>query len=272
MTGVVKSVLDSIKEPIRLSGWALILGASSGFGAATSIALAKAGMDIVGIHLDRKATIQNALDVKNTIESLQRQAIFFNTNAAEHSKMDEIIQELKEKIGLRSIKVFLHSLAFGSLKPYIAEDAVTKEQLEMTLDVMANSLLYWVQKLFKNNMFSENARIFAMTSIGSSRNWKNYGPVSAAKAALEAHIRQLALELAPYNITANAICAGVTKTPALLKIPGHQEMIEKAEKYNPSGRLTEPFDVANAIMLLSHESSYWITGNTIYVDGGEFLT
>ncbi|MFN3478270.1 MAG: SDR family oxidoreductase, partial [bacterium] len=61
-------------------------------------------------------------------------------------------------------------------------------------------------------------------------------------------------------------------TPALTKIPGHQDMIEKAQKYNPGGRLTTPTDVANAIMLLSHPASYWITGNTIYVDGGEFLT
>lgn len=264
--------LESIKEPIKLNGWAIILGASSGFGAATCLALAKAGMNIVGVHLDRKSTIQNAIEIKNKIEELGREAMFFNTNAADINKIEEIIQELKSKAGQKCVRVLLHSLAFGSLKPYIDSDPVTKEQLEMTLDVMANSLVYWVQKLFFNNMFMENARIFAMTSIGSTRNWKNYGPVSAAKAVLEAHIRQLALELAPHNITANAICAGVTETPALLKIPGHQDMIEKAKKYNPHKRLTTPIDVANAIMLLSHPASYWITGNTIYVDGGEFLT
>jgi len=267
-----EELLEAIKEPIKLSGWALILGASSGFGAATAITLAKSGMNIIGIHLDRKSTLQNAINVKNTIENLGRKAIFYNTNAADTSKMDEIINELKSQIGTKSIRVLLHSIAFGTLKPYIDQDMVSKEQLEMTIDVMANSLVYWVQKLFKNEMFTEQARIFAMTSIGSSRNWKNYGPVSAAKATLEAHIRQLALELAPHNITANAICAGVTETPALAKIPGHQDMIQKAQKYNPSGRLTTPLDVANAIMLLSHESSYWITGNTIFVDGGEFLT
>ncbi|MCS7165568.1 MAG: SDR family oxidoreductase [Candidatus Calescibacterium sp.] len=267
-----EEVADLVRDPISLSGWAIILGASSGFGAATSITLAKAGMNIIGVHLDRKSTLPNALEVQKVIQNLGKEAIFYNTNAADMNKVDEIITEINSRIGKRSIRVLLHSLAFGTLKPYIGEDCVSKEQMEMTLDVMANSLVYWVQKLFKNDMFSENARIFAMTSIGSSRNWKSYGPVSAAKAVLEAHIRQLALELAPYGITANAICAGVTKTPALMKIPGHEDMIEKAEKYNPSRRLTEPIDVANAIMLLSHPASYWITGNTIYVDGGEFLT
>ncbi|MGC8815264.1 MAG: enoyl-ACP reductase FabI [bacterium] len=271
-----ESMLEKIESDIKLDGWAIILGASSGFGAATALKLAKHGMDIIGIHLDMKSTLQNAINIKNEIEQkYNKKAIFFNTNAADINNIKNIVSKLKEEIGINSIRVLLHSLAFGSLKPYIDQDLnniVNKEQLEMTLNVMANSLVYWVQELFLNNMFKKHARIFAMTSIGSSRNWKYYGPVSAAKAALEAHIRQLALELAPYSITANAICAGVTDTPALRKIPSSNDMIEKAIKYNPYRRLTTPEDVANAILALSTELTYWITGNTIYVDGGEFLT
>ncbi|MGB9638622.1 MAG: enoyl-ACP reductase FabI [bacterium] len=271
-----ESILEKIESDIKLDGWAIILGASSGFGAATALKLAKHGMDIIGIHLDMKSTLQNAINIKNEIEQkYNKKAIFFNTNAADINNIKNIVSKLKEEIGINSIRVLLHSLAFGSLKPYIDQDLnniVNKEQLEMTLNVMANSLVYWVQELFLNNMFKKHARIFAMTSIGSSRNWKYYGPVSAAKAALEAHIRQLALELAPYSITANAICAGVTNTPALRKIPSSNDMIEKAIKYNPYRRLTTPEDVANAILALSTELTYWITGNTIYVDGGEFLT
>ncbi|MCX7870949.1 MAG: SDR family oxidoreductase [bacterium] len=269
-------IMEELEVNLKLDGWALILGASSGFGAATALKLAKHGMDIIGIHLDMKSTLQNAINIKNEIEqTYKRKAIFFNTNAADINNIKNIVNKLKEEIGTNSIKVLLHSLAFGALKPYIANtlsDSVNKEQLEMTLNVMANSLVYWVQELFFNGMFKKHARIFAMTSIGSSRNWKDYGPVSAAKAALEAHIRQLALELAPYNITANAICAGVTDTPALRKIPSSNDMIEKALKYNPHKRLTTPEDVANAILALSTKLTYWITGNTIYVDGGEFLT
>jgi NAD(P)-dependent dehydrogenase (short-subunit alcohol dehydrogenase family) len=270
-----ESILEEMDINLKLDGWAIILGASSGFGAATALKLAKHGMDIIGVHLDMKSTLQNAINVKNEIESYNRKAIFFNTNAADINNIKNIVSKIKQEIGTNSIRVLLHSLAFGSLKPYIDQDSnniVNKEQLEMTLNVMANSLVYWVQELFLNNMFKKHARIFAMTSIGSSRNWKYYGPVSAAKAALEAHIRQLALELAPYCITANAICAGVTDTPALRKIPSSQDMIEKSLKYNPFKRLTTPQDVANAILALSTELTYWITGNTIYVDGGEFLT
>jgi NAD(P)-dependent dehydrogenase (short-subunit alcohol dehydrogenase family) len=93
--------------------------------------------------------------------------------------------------------------------------------------------------------------------------------VSAAKAALESHIRQLAFELAPYGISANAIRAGVTDTPALRKIPGSESIKQAATEGNPSGRLTTPEDVASALVALSRPETYWMTGNVIGVDGGE---
>ena len=172
------------------------------------------------------------------------------------------------------IKVVLHSLAFGTLRPYIAEnpeEQVTPKQMDMTLDVMAHSLVYWVQDLFHRKLIGKGTRIFAMTSEGSTRVWAYYGPVSAAKAALESHIRQLAYELAKYGITVNGIRAGVTDTPALRKIPGNEQMIEYSLKRNPSGRLTTPEDVAKAIVHLSHDDMQWVTGNIIGVDGGEFI-
>ena len=91
----------------------------------------------------------------------------------------------------------------------------SRHQLEITADIMGHSLVYWVQECLWAGLLDRGARIFAMTSIGSTRAIPQYGPVSAAKAILESHIRQLAVELAPAGITANAILAGVTDTPAL---------------------------------------------------------
>ena len=113
--------------------------------------------------------------------------------------------------------------------------------------------------------------MFAMTSAGGARVWKTYGAVSAAKAALESHVRQLTLELGPLGITVNAVMAGVTDTPALRKIPGSDRMLKMALAKNPSGRLTTPRDVAEAIGLLANAKAHWITGNVICVDGGEFI-
>lgn len=255
--------------------WALILGASSGFGEATVLELAREGMNIFGVHLDRRATLANVERITSEIKKLGHEALFFNINAADEMKMDEVVATIEKTFQEHpgaTIKVFLHSLAFGTLKPFITDnpaDAITKPQMDMTVDVMAHCLVYWVQRLVRKKLLAEGSRIYAMTSAGSSRVWKTYGAVSAAKAALESHIRQLALELAPLGITANAIMAGVTDTPALRKIPGNEYMIEAAAKKNPSGRCTTPQDVAKAIAALSNGSTSWMTGNTIRVDGGE---
>jgi NAD(P)-dependent dehydrogenase (short-subunit alcohol dehydrogenase family) len=262
--------------PIRLDGWALVLGASSGFGEAVGLALARAGLHIFGVHLDRKATLPNVERITGEITRLGREARFFNVNAADAEKRAEVVAEMQQVLEGRGesgqVRVLLHSLAFGTLKLFIADpmkDAVTPPQMDMTLDVMAHSLVYWTQELVARGLMGRGGHIYAMTSSGGARVLPHYGPVSAAKAALESNIRQLAAELAPRGITANSIRAGVTNTPALQKIPGHDAIIDVAQRRNPSGRLTTPEDVARAIVVLSHPDTYWITGNVIGVDGGE---
>jgi enoyl-[acyl-carrier protein] reductase III len=264
--------------------WALILGASSGMGEATAKALAAAGYRICGIHLDFRAAIQHVDEVKAAIEAAGSEALYINMNAADDEKRAAALATLGERFdrsraGGRHpyIRVVMHSLAFGSLVPFIADDpkaAADRKRMEMTQDVMANSLVYWVQDLFRGGFLERGSKIYAMTSEGSSRVVPSYGLVSSAKAALESHIRQLAMELARNGsgISANSIQAGVTMTPALMKIPEHDEIIRIATARNPTGRLTTPQDVANAIVALSGESLDFISGNIIRVDGAEFVT
>ena len=255
--------------------WALILGASSGFGAATALELSRHGMNIFGVHLDRQATMPNVQNLVKEINRTGAKAVFFNINAADSIKRNETLDDIQERFEndpSSTVKVVLHSLAFGTLKSFIAkkrEDTLTQAQMEMTVDVMAHSLVYWVQGLFERNLIKRGGRIFGMTSSGGHTTMPFYGAVSAAKACLESHIRQLSMELGPMGITANAIIAGVTDTPALRKIPGNVKMIEAARLKNPAGRLTTPADVAKAIVALSSEESGWISGNVLGVDGGE---
>ena len=263
-------------EPrFKPTDWAIVLGASSGFGGAVAIELAKAGMNIFGVHLDRQATMPNVQTIIREIKHTGREAVFFNINAADSIKQAETLDEIAERFSAapgHTVKVLLHSLAFGTLKPFIAkspEETITQAQMEMTLDVMAHSLVYWVQGLMQRNLMKRGGRIFAMTSSGGHTVMPSYGAVSAAKAALESHIRQLAMELGPLEITANAIMAGVTDTPALRKIPGSAKIIEAAKTKNPTGRLTTPEDVAKALLLLADENAYWVSGNVVGVDGGE---
>ena len=252
--------------------WAVILGASSGFGGATARELANAGYNICGVHLDRKSTLPQVEEIKDDVRAAGAEALFFNVNATDDEKRQTVIEGLQEQ-GAK-VRVLMHTLAFGTLRNYIDEDEkqeMTPRQMDMTLDVMAHSLVYWAQALHHGGLFEKDARIFSMTSEGSSRVWAGYGAVSAAKAALEAHTRQLAVEMAPYDISVNAIQAGVTYTPAQDRIPGAEEMREGAARRNPFGRLTTTEDVARSIRALSEPGLVWITGNIIRVDGGEAI-
>jgi NAD(P)-dependent dehydrogenase (short-subunit alcohol dehydrogenase family) len=254
------------------SGWILVLGASSGFGSAVAVALARKGFDVCGVHLDRRATVESAERTKAAVEAEGRRALFFNANACDAAKREQIVSELAAVCAPGSLRLLFHSLAFGSLLPLVGADAASsarQSQLEMTLDVMASSLVYWTQAVVWGGLMAEGGRVLAMTSAGSTKAAGSYGPVSAAKAALESYVRQLALELAPRGITANAIRAGVTDTAAARKIPQWSSVRERALSLNPHHRLTEPADVASAVALLVEPGSQWINGNVIGVDGGE---
>ena len=257
--------------------WALILGASSGFGEATSLELARSGFNIFGVHMDLRSRLKNVERIQDEIKSAGREAVFFNINAADADKRATVVDEIDGRLSKdgSTIKVLMHSLAFGTLLPYFGDtpkERMSKKQIDMTLDVMAHSLVYWTQDLVARDLIRQGGRIFAMTSSGATRVIKAYGAVSAAKAALESHIRQLAFELAPRGITANAIRAGVTNTPSLQRIPGGPELLARAKEANPAGRSTEPTDIAKAIAALADERLYWLTGNVLGVDGGEDLT
>ncbi|HEX9006245.1 MAG TPA: SDR family oxidoreductase [Bacteroidota bacterium] len=262
-------------EPrFKSTEWAVILGASSGFGGAAAVELARAGMNIFGIHLDRQATMAGVQQIIRDIRHTGHEAVYFNINAADPIKRAETLDDIQERFsgGPNTVRLLLHSLAFGTLKPFITrkpEDAVSQAQMEMTIDVMANSLVYWTQGLIWRGLMKRGGRIFAMTSSGGHTALPNYGAVSAAKSALESHIRQLALELGPMGITANAVMAGVTDTPALRKIPGAEKMLEVARCKNPGGRLTTPEDIARALVLFADDHAIWMSGNVIGVDGGE---
>ncbi len=194
--------------------WALILGASSGFGAAISRALAHEGMNILGVHLDPRSTLDRAQAVVKDIEASGAHALFFNTNAADSRRRARVLSKIGDVLAddpQKTIHLLVHTLAFGSLRPYFSnemENETSEEQMEMTLSVMAHSLVYWTQDLVRAKLLGSGSRIYSMSSIGSQRATASYGAVSAAKAALEAHTRQLALELAPMGITANCLMPG----------------------------------------------------------------
>jgi len=250
-----------------MKSWALILGASSGIGAACAKKLAESGMNIYGIYLRKPQSVIDELE--NYIKSQNVEVVFHKMNAMNDEKRLEVVNNL---VKLGYVKTFIHSIAFGTLKPMLSKDdhsTLNQKNIEMTINVMGSSLVYWTQDLYKANLLKQGTQIFSMTSSGGRKQWPSYGAVSMAKATLESASRQLAVELAGEGIAVNTIQAGVTDTPALRKIPGNEKMIEFANKQNPSGRLTLPEDIADYVSLLSMSNNSWLTGNVLRVDGGE---
>lgn len=235
-------------------------------------------MNIVGVHLDRKQTLPNATRIVEEIRGMGRQAMFFNMDASNTERISEVVQEIETALAATTepdaVKILVHSLAFGSLRPYFStnpdEPPITPRQMESTLHVMAHSLVYWVQALYHKGLLARGSRIFALTSSGSLRVMPSYGAVSAAKCALESHVRQITLEMSHLGITANCIRAGVTDTPALRKIPGNERLLHVAAMRNPGHRLTTPEDVAKSIAIIAAAPD-WMAGNIINVDGGEII-
>jgi NAD(P)-dependent dehydrogenase (short-subunit alcohol dehydrogenase family) len=138
--------------------WALILGASSGFGAATAREFAKNGVNIFGLHLDRGPGLEAAKKLAEELRGNGVEALYINMNIANPEKRQEAIAKMKESLGEHCFHMMMHSVAFGSLLPFISDDmnnTLTQAQVEMTLDVMANSLVYWTQDLWRAHLFSE---------------------------------------------------------------------------------------------------------------------
>ena len=257
---------------------ALILGVSSGFGKSTACELADRGYNIYGVHLDLGSARLRAEEFRTELEARGIKAVFFNINAADGGNIANAVEQIKTEFLKSEVKqalgVVLHSIAFGSLGPLISldkEKQINQKKLEMSVNVMSHSLIYWVQEIFHAGLFAENSRIFAMSSNGSIHATNQYGPMSIAKAALEAIVRQLAFELAEYKITVNTILAGPAITPASSKIPDFEKMLKFAREHSPFQRNTIPEDAAKVIAMLSGEESSWITGQVINVDGGQSM-
>jgi enoyl-[acyl-carrier protein] reductase III len=256
--------------------WALIFGVSSGMGKETARALAGAGCNIIGVHFDLADGQIQAEQLAGELGELGVAVHFFNRNVSGKQTRAELIPVIGDLTSGTGCRIVLHSVAFGVLTSFLPsqdgqEQGVTEKQLAMTVDVMGHSLVYWTQDLLKAELLPRGAKVFAMTSVGGTRVLPHYAPVATAKAVLESHVRQLAVELAPHGVAVNAIRAGTTITPALQKIPGNEKAIEHCRDINPGGRLTVAQDVAEAILTLSATDSSWLTGNVIGVDGGEAL-
>ncbi|MEO6523634.1 MAG: SDR family oxidoreductase [Mucilaginibacter sp.] len=251
--------------------WAIILGGSSGFGFAAVEKLASRGMNVALLYREMRSSEKELKQKLDELAEANGVTILpFNVNALDVTGRDQFIEQVDHVIPKGSVKLLLHSIARGNLKPLVGEDAtLSAEDIQHTSYAMSNSLLDWARLIIKNELFNTDARIIGLTSEGAHRYWDGYAAVSIAKASLESLATYMAVELSKYGLRTNIIQAGVTDTPSLRMIAGSEQLIDNAVIRNPMGRMTEPQDVANVIYLLCTPEAAWINGSLIHVDGGE---
>lgn len=255
--------------------FALVIGGSQGLGRATVYKLLSEGIPVIAVHRDLRKDRKEIETHFKQFEALETPFYSIHKDAIAEKGQGFILDEIGEILGsAQKIRLLVHSIAKGNLKSMASDSpktALSEVDLRLTAEAMAYNVYKWVQLLYREGLFAPDSRIISFTSEGSSRVIPGYGAVAAAKASMEAIIRQIAVEFGPRGLRANCLQAGVTPTGSMKQIPGSSEILDRNRDRNPLGRLTRPEDVADVVYLLSRPEALWINGAVIPVDGGERL-
>ncbi len=231
----------------------LVTGGSRGIGKAIALRFASLGASSVAIGYMRGDTA--AEETAAELRALGAEPTFVRGNVASQRIADEVAE-------LGPLDVLVHSAATGVIRPALETD---DKHWDWTLSANARALLSLTRAAAPS--MKPGASIIGLSSLGSTRVLESYALVGASKAALEALVRYLAVELAPRGIRVNAVSAGVVETGALEHFPNREAMLEMGEA-NPVGRIVTPEDVAACVTFLCSPDAEMIRGQTLVVDGG----
>jgi enoyl-[acyl-carrier protein] reductase III len=231
----------------------LVTGGSRGIGKAIALRFAEQGAARVAIGY-----LRNDRAAEETAEELRAagtEPLLLRGSVAS----ERVAAEAAE---LGPFDVLVHNAATGVIRPALETE---DKHWDWTLNANARALLTLARACAPQ--MPEGSSIVGVSSLGSIRVLDNYTLVGVSKAALEALVRYLAVELAP-RIRVNAVSAGVVETGALEHFPNREEMISSGLTRTPVGRLVEPADVADAVCFLCSPAAAMVCGHTLIVDGG----
>ena len=232
----------------------LVTGGSRGIGRAIALRFAELGAARVAIGYLRND--RAAEEVAGELREAGAEPLLLRGNVA-----SERVAE--EAAALGPFDAVVHNAATGVIRPALETE---DKHWDWTLSANARALLALAGRLAPE--MRSGSSFVGISSLGSTRVLENYVLVGVSKAALEAVVRYLAVELAPRGIRANAVSAGVVETDALDQFPNRERMISESLERTPAGRLVEPRDVAEAVCFLCSDAAEMIRGQTLVVDGG----
>jgi len=234
----------------------LVTGGSRGIGKAIALHFAALGAARVAIGYLRSDSA--AAETAKELQALGAEPVLVRGNVSSQRVLDEVA-------ALGPIDVLVHNAATGVIRPALETE---DRHWDWTLGANARALLALARVAAPR--MPPGSSIVGISSLGSQRVLENYTLVGTSKAALEALVRYLAVELAPRGINVNAVSAGVVETGALDHFPNRQAMLELGAQ-NPVGRLVSPEDVAAAVAFLCSPEAEMVRGQTLVVDGGYSL-
>jgi NAD(P)-dependent dehydrogenase (short-subunit alcohol dehydrogenase family) len=253
------------------SRWAVILGPSAGTGLAIARAITRDhGFHLFGVHRGNHHDEVQALAAE--VEAAGRRAVFRTDDAGSAAAAAAGADELVRAAGRRSVSFFVHSLADASVGRFFPEagEALVPRQVEKTFDSMAHSFVYWVQALVARDLLAPGARLLALTNPLHESLIARCGLISASKAALEAYVRCLALELGPRGYRVNLLKFATVVTPAVAVVYGEREL-ERVEAVHrqmiPAGRMCTTDEVGRFVSLLLDARAEWLNGATLDFTG-----
>jgi enoyl-[acyl-carrier protein] reductase III len=237
---------------------ALITGGARGIGRATALKLARAGSDIAIVYYNSS---DEAVKLAAEIHALGRRAEVFQANVADHQSVKDMFGQFREHFN--RLDFLISNAASGVLKPAMK---MTTKHWRWCLETNALALNHLVSE--GRELMPAGSRVVALSSLGAQRAILNYAFIGASKAALEALVRSLSLELAEYGISVNTVSAGVVDTDALKHFPNRQQLLDEYQATSLAGRPLTPEDVADTIYLLCLPEAGMIRGHTLFVDAG----
>jgi enoyl-[acyl-carrier protein] reductase III len=232
----------------------LVTGGSRGIGRVIATRFAELGAARVAIGYMRSD--QAAEETAEEVRGLGSEPVLVRGNIASEGVAEQVA-------GLGALDVLVHNAATGVIRPALETE---DKHFDWTLAANARALLSLARAAVPS--MKSGSSIVAVSSLGSTRVLENYSLVGTSKAALEALVRYLAVELAPKGIRVNAVSAGIVETGALDYFPNREEMISWSLKRTPAGRLVEPRDIAAAVCFLCSPEAEMVRGHTLIVDGG----